>query len=216
MADIAVNPVAELRRRVADELGAYLHRCSQEGRRQPDELDQRQMARAIIRRELDEMAKDSLHRGGRPLSEPEEQEITAAVLAAAFSVSPALERLLERADVTDVHANGYDDVRLVLVDGTVEPAGPLGTSDADLLVMIQALARRGGHMEREFTPAHPHLDLQLPDGSRLAAAAWVTSRPYLTIRRHLLVDADQVELVRRGMYGSGVASLRWCAPAGIC
>src|SRR3546814_15670773 len=62
-------------------------------------------------------------------------------------------------------------------------------------------------MEREFTPSRPRLDLQLPDGSRLAAAAWVTKRPYLTVRRHLLVDADQTELVRRGMYDRGIASL---------
>ena len=41
----------------------------------------------------------------------------------------------------------------------------------------------------------------------MAAAAWVTKRPYLTIRRHLLVDADQTELVRRGMYDRGLQSL---------
>lgn len=62
-------------------------------------------------------------------------------------------------------------------------------------------------MEREFTPSKPILDLQLADGSRLAAAAWVTKRPYLTVRRHLLVDADQDDLVGRGMYDRGVASL---------
>ena len=80
--------------------------------------------------------------------------------------------------------------------------------------MIQTLARRGGHMEREFTPSRPLLDLQLPDGSRLAAAAWVTKRPYLTVRRHLLVDADQDDLVGRGMYDRGLASLLGSAGAG--
>ncbi len=103
--------------------------------------------------------------------------------------------------------NGCDDVRLVTIDGVVERADPIAASDAELIAMIQAMARRGGHMEREFTPPHPRLDLQLPDGSRLAAAAWVTPRPYMTIRRHLLVDADQDNLVRRGMYDRGIASL---------
>ena len=42
---------------------------------------------------------------------------------------------------------------------------------------------------------------------RLAAAAWVTKRPYLTVRRHLLVDADQKDLVGRDMYDTGLASL---------
>lgn len=198
---------AALRRRVADEIGDYLRRCTEEGRRPPDETDQRQMARAIVRRELDERARTALRLGEAQLSEVEEDEITDAVLAAAFSTAPAIDRLLERRDFTDLHANGYDDVRLVTADGRVERIGPLGSSDAELIAMIQALARRGGHMEREFTPAHPQLDLQLPDGSRLAAAAWVTLRPYLTIRRHLLVDADQDNLVGRGMYDAGVASL---------
>ena len=43
---------AALRRRVADEIGDYLRRCTEEGRRPPDETDQRQMARAIVRRFL--------------------------------------------------------------------------------------------------------------------------------------------------------------------
>lgn len=202
-----VEQVDVLRRAVATELGDYLRRCADEGRRPPDEIDQRQMARAIIRRDLDERARSALRLGDRQLSEHDEEEVTSAVLAAAFSISPALDRLLVREDVTDVHVNGFDDVRLVLLDGTVERGEPLGSSDADLVAMVQAVARRGGHMEREFTPSNPRLDLQLPDGSRLAAAAWVTSRPYLTIRRHLLVDADQDDLVGRGMYDDGIASL---------
>ncbi len=208
MPDVGVERVeVTLRRMVADEIGDYLRGCADDGRRPPDETDQRQMARAIVRRELDLRARTALRLGEPQLSEVEEDELADAVLAAAFSAAPAIDRLLERHDVTDVHVNGFDDVRLVTADGMVERTTPIGGSDADLIVMIQALARRGGHMEREFTPAHPRLDLQLPDGSRLAAAAWVTPRPYLTIRRHLLVDADQDQLVRRGMYDRGIASL---------
>ncbi len=208
MPDLGVERVeVTLRRLVADEIGDYLRRCADEGRRPPDEADQRQMARAIVRRELDVRARTALRLGEPQISEVEEDEITESVLAAAFSTAPAIDRLLERRDVTDLHVNGCDDVRLVTIEGVVERAAPIAASDAELIAMIQALARRGGHMEREFTPAHPRLDLQLPDGSRLAAAAWVTPRPYLTIRRHLLVDADQDNLVRRGMYDRGVASL---------
>jgi pilus assembly protein CpaF len=202
-----VEPVTALRRLVADEIGDFLRRAAQEGCRPPEEADQRQMARAIVRRELDGRARTSLRLGEPQLSEVEEEEITVAVLAAAFSTAPAIDRLLERPDVTDLHVNGYDDVRLVTTDGGRERVAPFVSSDAELIATIQALARRGGHMEREFTPAHPRLDLQLPDGSRLAAAAWVTARPYLTIRRHSLVDADQGDLAGRGMYDQGVASL---------
>lgn len=208
MAEVGVERIeVALRRLVADEVGDFLRRCVEDGRRAPDEMDQRQMARAIVRRELDERARTALRLGETQRSEADEDEITERVLAAAFSTAPAIDRLLERPDVTDLHANGCDDVRLVTIEGTVERADPIAGSDAEMIAMIQAIARRGGHMEREFTPAHPRLDLQLPDGSRLAAAAWVTARPYLTIRRHLLVDADQDSLVRRGMYDRGVASL---------
>lgn len=196
-----------MRRQVADEIGVLLRRCAAEGRRAPDETDQRLLARNVIRRALDAHQRAALRDGDRQLTAEQEEAITAAVIAAAFTTAPGLDRLLERADVTDVHVNGFDDVRVVLADGTVERADPLGSSDVELVEMIQALARRGGHMEREFSVAHPCLDLQLPDGSRLAAAAWVTPRPYLTVRRHLLVDAAQTDLVGRQMYDAGVASL---------
>ncbi|HEY5876208.1 MAG TPA: ATPase, T2SS/T4P/T4SS family [Ilumatobacteraceae bacterium] len=198
---------AGLRRVVADEIGDYLARASADGRRAPDDLDQRQMARAILRRELDNRAKAVLRIGEPPLSAADEDLVLERVLETAFSAAPALDRLLARDDVTDILVNGSDDVRLVTVEGLTEFVEPIARNDAELIEMIQTLARRGGHMEREFTPARPLLDLQLPDGSRLAAAAWVTKRPYLTVRRHLLVDADQKDLVARGMYDEGLASL---------
>jgi len=196
-----------LRRVVADEIGAYLANASDAGRRAPDEIDQRQMAQAILRREFDSRSRAALRLGETPLSPDDEDAILERVLATAFSAAPGLDALLQRSDVTDVFVNGCDDVRLVTVTGDVEGAPPIARTDGELIEMIQTLARRGGHMEREFTPARPLLDLQLPDGSRLAAAAWVTKRPYLTVRRHLLVDADQDDLVARGMYDAGLASL---------
>ncbi|HRD99993.1 MAG TPA: ATPase, T2SS/T4P/T4SS family [Ilumatobacteraceae bacterium] len=196
-----------LRRTVADEIGSYLSNASADGRPLPDELDQRQMARAILRRELDNRSRAALRTGESPLTADQEDILLERVLATAFSPAPELDLLLERDDVTDVFVNGCDDVRLVLIDGRTEFAEPLARTDNELIEKIQTLARRGGHMEREFTPARPILDLQLPDGSRLAAAAWVTKRPYIAVRRHLLVDADQKELVARDMYDDGLASL---------
>lgn len=184
-----------LRRVVADEIGDYLSRATDEGRRVPDEMDQRQMARAILRREFDNRSKAALRLGEPPLSADDEDLLLERVLATAFSAAPGLDALLRRSDVTDVFVNGCDDVRLVTIDGETVFAEPIAHTDAELIEMIQTLARRGGHMEREFTPSRPLLDLQLPDGSRLAAAAWVTKRPYLTVRRHLLVDADRKSVV---------------------
>jgi pilus assembly protein CpaF len=195
-----------LRRVVADEIGDYMSKAAADGRVLPNEIDQQQMASAILRRELDQRSVAAMRQGEQPLTPDEEDLISDQVLETAFSAAPGLDRLLQRQDVTDIHVNGCDDVRLSLISGRTEFAEPLARTDEQLIEMIQT-ARRGGHMEREFTPNRPILDLQLPDGSRLAAAAWVTKRPYLTIRRHLLVDADQTELVRRGMYDRGLQSL---------
>lgn len=199
--------VEVLRRRVAEEIGERFTRAETDGQSPPDELDQRQMARAILRRELDERARAALRVGETPLRPVEEDEIVERVLASAFSAAPALDDLIRREDVTDVLINGCDDVRVVTVDGRVERVASIARSDDELIEMIQTLARRGGHMEREFNPSRPLLDLQMPDGSRLAAAAWVTRRPYVAVRRHVLVDADQAELVRRGMYDTEIESL---------
>ncbi|MAT06899.1 MAG: type II secretion system protein E [Acidimicrobiaceae bacterium] len=198
---------SELRRVVADEIGSYLSSASSDGRPVPDELDQRQMARSILRRELDNRSRAALRVGELPLSADQEDLLLERVLATAFSPAPGLDPLLARTDVTDIYVNGCDDVRLVTIDGRTEIADPVARTDAELIEMLQTIARRGGHMEREFTPSRPLLDLQLADGSRLAAAAWVTKRPYLTVRRHLLVDADQKDLVARGMYDEGLMSL---------
>ena len=197
-----------LRRTVADEIGAYLARCETEGRPLPDDTDRRQMARAVLRRELDNQYK-AAHQRGQPWMSPEEEDrLIEIVMSSVFSVIPGLDRYLARRDVTDIDANGCDDVRLTLIDGTETLVEPIASSDGELIEAIQTLARRAGHdgIEKEFTPTRPLLDLQLYDGSRLAAAAWVTKRPYVSVRRHLLVDAGQDDLVGRGMYDRGVQS----------
>jgi Flp pilus assembly CpaF family ATPase len=79
--------------------------------------------------------------------------------------------------------------------------------DDELVDVLQTAARRAGHIEREFSETRPMLELQLRDGSRLAGAAWVTPRPYLTIRRHPLATTTQDDLVARRMYDEGVQSL---------
>ena len=71
-----------------------------------------------------------------------------------------------------------------------------------------ALGRSGfsyGLSEREFNPSHPELNLQLPDGSRLFATAWVCGRPVLAIRRHRYMKVDLDDLVGLGTIDAGMA-----------
>lgn len=197
----------QLRRVVADEISSYMNKAVTAGRPIPDDDDQDQMARSVLKREMDRRAQAALRLGEVPLSAGDEQLIFDKVMASAFSATAEIDRVLQIPGMTDLFVNGCDDVRARMVDGSEQRLEPFARTDEEMIEKIQVLARRGGHMEREFTPASPLLDLQLADGSRLAAAAWTTERPYLTIRRHLLVDADQRELVRRGMYDAGLASL---------
>jgi hypothetical protein len=65
---------AELRRVVADEVAAQRRRAREAGR-SLDPLDRRQMARAILNRDLDLRARESLRLGEQPLSDAERAQL---------------------------------------------------------------------------------------------------------------------------------------------
>ena len=209
--------IAQFRRIVVGEVGEETARREQQGLAPLDPVDRRQMARSILRRELDGQWRAAQQRGEMTYTPEEEDRIVESVLAGLFSQLPGLEAYLLRRDVTDIFVVGCDNVRLRTIDGREQRVDPVAASDEELIEQIQALARKGGrlgldasatHIEKEFSPARPLLDLQLSDGSRLAAAAWVSARPYVSVRRHALVDADQDTLVRDWkMYDEGVATL---------
>ena len=209
--------VDQLRRIVAIEIGDEAARREQEALPPLDQLDRTQMAQSILRRELDGQWRAAQQRGELTLNPNEEDHVIESVLAGLFSQLPGLETYLARTDVTDIFVIGCDNVRVRTLDGREIRVPPIAETDERLIEQIQALARKGGrlgmgasatHIEKEFSPARPLLDLQLSDGSRLAAVAWVSARPYVSVRRHPLVDADQETLVRDWkMYDEGMASL---------
>ncbi len=206
-----------LRRIVVTEIGEHAARREQEGLPPLDYLDRRHLARSVLRRELDDQWRGAQQRGEMTMTPEEEDRLTDAILGSVFSQLPGLDTYLARDEVTDIFAVGCDNVRIRTIDGHEHVVDPIAASDEDLILQVQALARKGGrlgldddgtHIEKEFSPARPLLDLQLSDGSRLAAAAWVSARPVVTVRRHPLVDADQSVLVQDWkMYDEGIASL---------
>jgi pilus assembly protein CpaF len=209
--------VEQLRAIVAREVADEVARREQQDLAPLDAEDRRQMALAILRRELDAQWRAAKEHGELGLTPEEENTVSGAVLAGLFSQLPGLEEHLARREVTDIFVVGCDNVRIRTTGGREERVAPIAASDDELIQQIQALARKGGRLalddadtllEKEFSPTRPLLDLQLSDGSRLAAVAWVSARPYVSVRRHPLVDADQRVLVERwGMYDAGVASL---------
>jgi pilus assembly protein CpaF len=211
------DKVEQLRRIVSTEIGEETARREQQNLPPLDRMDRRQMARSILRRELDGQWRAAQQRNELTLTPTEEDQIIESVLAGLFSQLPGLDVYLARPDVTDIFVVGCDNVRVRTMAGRDERVQPIAATDAELIEQIQALARKGGRLglddgesqiEKEFSPARPLLDLQLSDGSRLAAVAWVSARPYVSVRRHPLVDADQETLVRDWkMYDEGIASL---------
>jgi Flp pilus assembly CpaF family ATPase len=100
--------------------------------------------------------------------------------------------------VVNVHAAGAEPVWLDLLDGSTIRGTPVADSDEELIEFVRQLGRRVGLSERLFDPAHPRINLQLPDGSRLFAVAWVTRPPHLFLRLHRLLDVSLDDLVTLG------------------
>ena len=98
--------------------------------------------------------------------------------------SGRLQPLVDDDRIENIIITGHDTVRLELTDGTIIPGEPVADSDSELIEFLVFLASRSEVNARPFSAAQPRLHLRLDGGARLAAAAWVTSRPSVVIRRH--------------------------------
>lgn len=152
---------------------------------------------------------------GAPWSEATELAHAKAVFDAVFGMG-RFQPLLEDDTVENIVVTGYDMVLLEHVDGSVTRSEPVADSDQDLISWLDFIATRSEATARSFSPAQPHLDLRLDDGSRLAAAAWVHPRPTVVIRRHRLQRVTLEDLVARDTVTPVAASfLRACVRAGL-
>jgi len=116
-----------------------------------------------------------------------------------------LEPLLEDDDISDIHIRGCRPVWVKTRSGERIEHPPIVSSDEELVELIRRIASRMGHREQRFDPAHPELNLQLPDGSRLFAAMEVSSHPTMVIRRHRFEFSSLRELADRRMMEPEVA-----------
>jgi Flp pilus assembly CpaF family ATPase len=172
-----------------------------------DRLDERQMARALLQRELDLRARESLRLGDQPLSDPERIGLVEDVISQVFSPLPGLDRFMARDEVVNIHVQGCRELVVELIDGTIERHGSPFRSNGEVEDFLAQTARRAGDVETEFNYSHPILRLALSDGSRLSANAWIGPEPYASIRRHPLVDHGLDDLTAMGMLDAEVRSL---------
>jgi Flp pilus assembly CpaF family ATPase len=90
---------------------------------------------------------------------------------------------------------GHDNVMLEFIDGSLIEGPPVADSDEELIDFLVFLASRSEVNARGFSEAQPRLHLRLDGGARLAAAAWVTPKPSVVIRRHRLMQVTLDDLV---------------------
>ena len=189
--------VRRIRTSVAAELTRRARDVDANGARRLGAADEQALARQLVNAELEQLARDSIA-GGRPVLDDErEGEIARAVFDRLFQLG-RLQPLLDDASIQNIVANGYDRVFVDYADGTKAPVARIADSDDELIDTLREIGRRYGLSEREFNPGRPSLNLQLPDGSRLFAVAWVCGRPSLAIRRHRFMKVTLDDLVRLG------------------
>jgi len=166
--------------------------------------DREALTDELVARALEAHAHRCLANADDPLTLDQEAAIAAAVRAELFGLG-RLEPLLADSSITDIHVVGCDQVILDIADGSKAEVEPVVGSDDELIDLIRIIGRNEGIAERRFDFAHPQLNQQLRDGSRLFAVAWVTRRPHLFIRRHRLIDVTLSDLVRLGTLSEPLA-----------
>jgi Flp pilus assembly CpaF family ATPase len=195
--------VSVIRAAVAENLARQERLAEQGGSRRLTIDDQRALARTIINRELDAIAQRNLARGSQLFDDETEEAVAQAVLDKIFGLGK-LQRLLEDESIANIIANGYDQVFIEYGDGRKEAGPPIAENDDELIETIREIGRRQGLTEREFNPSHPSLNLQLSDGSRLFAVAWVCERPCVAIRRHRFLKVTLDTLLQLGSIDRGL------------
>ncbi|MFC4945824.1 CpaF family protein [Pseudonocardia sp. GCM10023141] len=167
--------------------------------------DQRLLIREWLEAELDLESRHRIQGGSPQLDRDQELAVIRAVENTVWGLG-RLQALLDVPNVEDIHITGSEAPLLRMIDGSVRRAdAPVADTDADLVTQLQYIAAHHGSTERPFSPSQPFLNMELPDGSRLAAVRDVTDRPVVTIRRHRLVEISLADLVRMGTVGSDMA-----------
>jgi len=196
--------VRSMRAEIADELSAAV-RSMTVGGATLDRSDEEMLARQLISQHLERIASDAIAMGRSVFDQAEEEVLARAVFDRLFHLG-RLQPLLDDESIQNVVANGHDRVFVEYAGGLKVNVPPVAESDEELIEQLREIGRRYGLSEREFNPSRPQLNLQLPDGSRLFAVAWVCARPSVSIRRHRFMKVDLEDLIGLGAIDEGLAS----------
>ena len=188
---VGFEVIAELRTKVAGLLAAETSEqalLSQE--------DRRQLGLSLVRQVVAGWATGYAVACGA-LTREQEEQVRRAVFNDLFRAG-RLQPLLDDPGIENILIDGYDRVSADYVDRPAARVAPLTDSDAELVALVNQLARTQGAGERSLTPSTPTLNLRLADGSRLAATYLVTDRPHVVIRKHRMKQSRLRDLVDWG------------------
>lgn len=170
-----------------------------------DRAAQQELGRSIVLDLVEATMAEAVNKGEEAWPVARQHRIAQAVFDSLFRLG-RLQPLVDDDRVENIIIAGYDNVLLELIDGSLIEGPPVADSDAELIDFLVFLASRSEVNARSFSEAQPRLHLRLDGGSRLAAAAWVTPRPSVVIRRHRLMEITLDDLVERDMMTPVAAS----------
>ena len=170
-----------------------------------DKGSQEEYGRAIVLDLIESAMAEAVNAGSAAWTLVEQKTLARAVFDSLFRLG-RLQPLVDDDRVENIIISGHDKVRLELTDGTILPGPPVAASDEELIDFLVFLASRSEVNARAFSEAQPRLHMRLDGGARLAAAAWVTPRPSVVIRRHRLMQVTLDDLVARDMLTPVAAS----------
>ena len=163
-----------------------------------DKTAQEELGRTIVLDLIETTVAERVNAGMAALPGAEQDALARAVFDSLFRLG-RLQPLVDDDRVENIIITGHDNVLLELTDGSLVDGLPVADSDGELIDFLVFLASRSEVNARGFSEAQPRLHLRLDGGSRLAAAAWVTPRPSVVIRRHRLMEVTLDDLVARQM-----------------
>jgi Flp pilus assembly CpaF family ATPase len=193
--------VATLRAQASDQLSQAV--AADRGRL--DKAAQEELGRSIVLDLIESTVAERANAGDATLPLGVQESLARAVFDSLFRLG-RLQPLVDDDQVENIIIAGHDNVMLERIDGSLVDGPPVADSDEELIDFLVFLASRSEVNARGFSEAQPRLHLRLDGGSRLAAAAWVTPRPSVVIRRHRLMEVTLDDLVERQMLTSIAAS----------
>jgi len=167
------------------------------------EVEEQALGRRVIAELVQRLIAEQMQRGETPDTHLTDR-IQKAVYDALFGMG-RLQPLLDSPWIENIEIHGHDRVHVELTDGTLCDGPPIADSNEELIDDLQFWASRS-KVTRSFSAANPTMNLPLGESARLAAMAWVTEVPVVTIRLHRMVQVTFDDLIARGTITAAMAN----------